>query len=867
MRWTDSVVRDVLPNGLTLLVQRDSSVPVVSAVTHVKAGYFDEPDRWVGISHVLEHMYFKGSDGLGPGDLARATQRLGGYLNAATSYERTIYYTVVPSANGGLERAMRLQATALRGVTLAPAALASELEVIIQEAKRKLDSPPAVTVETLYELLFRVHRMRRWRIGTEAGLRALRSEDLRAYYSTRYTPDRVIVALTGDLDVDAALRAGHAYYGDWRHPAAVMEASPAEPPARWATLRVLRGDVERPTVAVGWRTVGPTHPDAPALDVAAGVLGMGRASWLSTQLRLPGLAAHVSTSHYTPGEVGVFSIGLTSEGARVATAVRRAVAAAAALADPGPDDDQLARVRALTATGWARRLESVDGRATLLAEFEALGDYAMAEQYREATERVTAADVRRVAAAWLTRDAACAVAYLPSADGEVLRDLAWPPAEKQAPPSPPTSQVPEPRHQPPSLAADTQVGDVLVRQYPGADVLVRTRRGTGLAALSVQFPGLTSGEPEGLAGLSRLLLHAALRGAAKLSAQELAALAEGLGGSIGAPVRADRVGLALTTRATAAREGMALLRTILDSPTLTADEVRREAELQADDAARRRDDMFGYPLDRVLGVAFARHPYARPLLGDPSTIGAVDPERVRTWHAEVLRRRPVVVVVGDLDPEDLLEAGAVFADWSDAPHISQPTPPPWTSGAHAESREKAQSALALAFAAGRALPDDRATLHVLGALLSGLAGRLFEELREQRALAYTVHAAPWIRMGAAAFLAYVGTSPEREDEARTAMLEVLDRVADAPLQEEELDRARAYAAGLVAIRRQHAGSVATELTDAWMRGTLPTFADEESARRSVTAAAVRRVAGMLFDAGRRAECVVRGRGRDGRDGQ
>lgn len=863
MRWTDSVVRDVLPNGLTLLVQRDSSVPVVAAVTHVKAGYFDEPDRWVGVSHVLEHMYFKGSDGLGPGDLARATQRLGGYLNAATSYERTIYYAVVPSANGGLGRAMQLQSRALRGVTLARAALASELEVIIQEAKRKLDSPAAVTLETLYELLFRVHRMRRWRIGTEAGLRALRPEDVRAYYETHYTPDRVIVALTGDLDVDAALQAGHEYYGDWQRPAATVEASPPEPPTRWASLRVLRGDVERPTVAVGWRTVGPTHPDAPALDVAAGVLGMGRASWLSTQLRLPGLAAHVSTSHYTPGEVGVFNIGLTSEGARVATAVRRAVAATTALADPGPDDDQLARVRALTATGWARRLESVDGRATLLAEFEALGDYEMAEQYREATEHVTAADVRRVAAAWLTRDAACAVAYLPSTDAEALRDLTWPPSEEQAPPPPPTSQVPEPRHHQPSVAADTQVGDIVVRQYPGADIVVRPRRGTGLAALSVQFPGLTTAEPEESAGISRLLLHAALRGAAKRSANELAALAEGLGGSIGAPIRADRVGLALTTRAAAAREGMALLRTILDGPTLTADDVRREAALQADDAARRRDDMFGYPLDRVLGVAFAGHPYARPLLGDPATIGGVDPERVRTWHAEVLRRRPVVVVVGDLDPKDLLEAGTVFADWSDASHVSQPAPPPWTSGAHAESREKAQSALALAFAAGQALPNDRATLHVIGALLSGLAGRLFEELRERRALAYTVHAAPWVRMDAAAFLAYVGTSPEREDEARAAMLDVLDRVAEAPLHEEELDRARAYAAGLVAIRRQHAGSVATELTDAWMRGTLPTFADEESARRAVTAADVRRVAGTLFDAGCRAECVVRGSG--GRD--
>jgi zinc protease len=860
MRWTDSVVRDVLPNGLTLLVQRDSSVPVVAAVTHVKAGYFDEPDRWTGISHVLEHMFFKGSDGLGPGDLARATQALGGYLNASTSYERTAYYTVVPSANDGLARSMSLQATALRGVTLAPDALASELEVIIQEAKRKLDSPGAVTVETLYELLFRVHRMRRWRIGTEAGLRALTAADVRAYYETRYTPDRVVVVLAGDLDVDAALRAGHDCYDDWwRSPAAVDE-SPHEPEERWADVRVLRGDVERPTVAVGWRTVGPLHPDAPALDVAAGVLGMGSASWLSALLRLPGLAASVSASHYTPGDVGVLDIALTSDATQVAAAMRRSVALAGALADPGPDESQLARVRALSATGWARRIESVDGRATLLAEFEALGGYELAEEYRAATERVDVADVRRVASAWLTPDAACAAAFVPATDGDALRELSWPPGERQAPPPSPTARLAEARATRPPMVSDLRVDDIVVRRYPGADLLVRPRRGTGLVALTAHLPGLTLVEDATQAGISRLLLHAVLRGAAGQSANELAALAEGLGGSVGTVGRADRVGLALTTRADRARDGMTLLRTILEQPTLAPDEVRREAALQADDAARRRDDMFGYPLDRVLGVAFAGHPYGRPLLGDPATIRDMDAEQLRAWHARAVRQRAVVVAVGDLEPEDLLNAGAVFADWTGEPALSHAPSPIWSAGLYAESRAKTQTALALAFSAGPAASADRSVLAVIAALLSGLAGRLFDELRERRALAYTVHAAPWIRVGAGAFLAYVGTSPEREDEARGAMLEALGRVADGALPPDELARAQAYAAGMIAIRRQHAGSVASELTDAWMRGTLNEFSVEEPKLRAVTEADVRRVARVLFDADRRAECVVRGTG-------
>lgn len=83
-RWTDRVRRTVLPNGLTVLVQREDSAPAAAVVTHLKAGFFDEPDHWAGISHVLEHMFFKGTVRRGPGDIARGTKAAGGYLNAGT---------------------------------------------------------------------------------------------------------------------------------------------------------------------------------------------------------------------------------------------------------------------------------------------------------------------------------------------------------------------------------------------------------------------------------------------------------------------------------------------------------------------------------------------------------------------------------------------------------------------------------------------------------------------------------------------------------------------------------------------------------------------------------------------------------------
>ena len=93
-----SVMRTRLPNGLTVLARRDTTAPVVAIVTWVRAGYFDEPDDRVGIAHVLEHMYFKGTPSRGVGEIARETKASGGYLNAATIYDHTVYYTVLPSS-------------------------------------------------------------------------------------------------------------------------------------------------------------------------------------------------------------------------------------------------------------------------------------------------------------------------------------------------------------------------------------------------------------------------------------------------------------------------------------------------------------------------------------------------------------------------------------------------------------------------------------------------------------------------------------------------------------------------------------------------------------------------------------------------
>ena len=177
------------------------------------------------------------------------------------------------------------------------------------------------------------------------------------------------------------------------------------------------------------------------------------------------------------------------------------------------------------------------------------------------------------------------------------------------------------------------------------------------------------------------------------------------------------------------------------------------------------------------------------------------------------------------------------------------------------NREKAQSALAMIFPGpGRRHPD-RAAAEVWAAVASGLGGRMFEALRDRRSLAYTVLASSWQRGRAGALVTYIATSPEREDEARAAMLNELDRFTREPVSEAELTQAVNYLAGQAEVSRQSAGSWAGEILEAWLIGNgLEDLQDPGAAFRAVSADDVLRVAKDNLRPSGKAEGVVRGGG-------
>lgn len=864
IRWTDGVRRLVLPNGLTLLVQRNATAPAVGVVSHVRAGFFDEPDSLVGVSHVLEHMLFKGTPTRGVGEIAQETRAAGGYLNAATSYDHTTYYAVLPA--GSLAVALDLQSDALRRSLLDPGELRRELKVIIEEARRKLDTPAAVAAETLHALLYDHHRIRRWRIGTEAHLAALSPEDLTGYYRSRYVPERTIVAMVGDLDPDLALEAAREFYGGWPAAAAAFNPSPEEPPRRGVRVRTLRGDVRRAELVVGWRGVPALHPDAVALDVAATVLGAGRASWLYRALRAPGHAMSVAAWHFSPTEVGVFSISADLDPARLTEVIEGIAACVARLRAEGPSTDDVARVRRVLAARWARRLESVEGRAGALAAAEALGGVPLLDEEYERLLSVTPEQVQRAAHQWLNPETTAAVAFLPDGEGPALDPDRLHTAFRETTWTLPDASEPTVRPIPARVAVRGAVSSgVLHVELPGVDLLIGRKPGVPLVSLGV-YRRRTMSDTAKAAGLAVLSVRSAARGAGGLDAGSLALAFERLGGGLTPHASPDWFGFGTSVLSDHAMEGAALLHSVLHAPGYAAIEVNRERGTLADEVAQTPDDMLRYPVQLAFRAGFGDSGYGLPVQGLAESVPSLTDGMVRGWHAcELARGRTAVVAVGDLDPERLAEelAGLFRKDPARDP-ASIATAAAWrtpedATRVHAVPRSKRQTGMAVLFPGPSRGDPDRFSAMVWAAMASGLGGRLFHALRDRKSLAYTVIASSWQRSGAGALLLYLATSPDREDEAREALLLELGRFRSDPPDAVELSRAVNYLAGQAQVQRQTAAAVAGEVVEAWLVGTgLEELADPAAGFKSVTASAVQELAHRYLEPALRVEGIVRG---------
>ena len=328
-------------------------------------------------------------------------------------------------------------------------------------------------------------------------------------------------------------------------------------------------------------------------------------------------------------------------------------------------------------------------------------------------------------------------------------------------------------------------------------------------------------------------------------------------------VTSDGLGWTLSVPVTRLAAAIDLFADVVLNPTLPPAAFETERSVALSQVAQLRDDMFRYPVRLATEAAFGSHPYGRGVLGSETTLTAIRVDDALAWHeAQVRRANAVLAVVGDVDPGDIavrLERAFEALEWRSTPTLASPM---WPDAfvQRSDVRDKAQTALAVAFPGPTRGDESRIAAHLIASVASGLGGRFFDELRDRQSLAYTVHATSNDRVAAGMFLSYIATSPEKEEAARHGLLREFARLCEDRVTDDEMARATTYALGTHAISQQSGANVLAELIDAYLYGNGIEELDAFEPRiRAVTPASMRELARTYFDPARRVEGVVRGR--------
>ncbi len=412
-----SAQRYVLPNGLTLLVQEDRSAPVASVQAWVNTGSIHEGEHiGSGLSHLLEHMLFKGTETRSTNAIAQSVQDEGGYINAYTSFDRTVYWIDVPKT--GLRTAIDLLADACMNSTLPADEFVKEQEVIRREFAMVADDPDRVNSQQLFTTAYRQHPYQHPVIGHLDTFNALTREDVMAYYKARYVPNNIVFVVVGDVDAAAVLGQLEVFFAPHPRRALPPVFLPAEPPQLGRRVSHKEFPTELSRSALSWHIPNITHPDIPALDVLATVLGDGRSSRLYQQVREQKRLAHfISAFSYVPAEPGLFGVDITADPDKREAAETASLEIIAEISRDGISAPELVKAKRVILSNQMNALVTMRGQAgDLGSNWLLTGNLDFSRDYLDAIQRVCPEDIAHVARRYLHDENQTLVTLNPESD-------------------------------------------------------------------------------------------------------------------------------------------------------------------------------------------------------------------------------------------------------------------------------------------------------------------------------------------------------------------------------------------------------------------------------------------------------------------
>ena len=748
-----------LKNGLTVYIIRDSRFPLVCTRLYVGTGSANETAEQAGISHVLEHMVFKGTEKRPKGQVARDVESLGGYLNAATSFDKTWYITDMPAKHW--KTGMDVVKDMAFHPSLDPAELEAEKDVIVSELKGGDDTPTRRLFEDLQVAGLAHTVYGRPIIGFEKTIRAVTADDLRAYIRTWYQPQNMMLLVAGDIDPKAVLAHAEELFGDLKNDAILPEPAPVrlEGAAGGPRVEVTRGPWNK--VYLGIALPAPALGDQRSidLDVLAYALGGDGTSQFYRKYRYEKqLVDSISVGNMSLNRAGLFYMVAQLDADKVEPFWQEFTRDLAALDAGKITPDVIERARFNYEDGMDRASETLDGLTSWKAtvQFELGGPQGEAN-VRHALAAVDSARLRQAQDLWLRPDQvrvrvlAPEKAQLPDLDAILQRNWPAPAAERQK-----------------AAAAAEKVGKrEIVDLGQGRTVILQPDRTIPYVSLEILRPGgnaLLKPADQGLAQLTAATLTDGC-GTRDLDAMERFVAERAASLSASAGVQSFTVSLTGPARFNA--DYFALLGDLLHKPTFAEKDVRRQADTLKAALVRRQDNPMSFMGSKINGFLFpGGQPYGFDGLGTAENQDRFGPGDVQAFWKQQNAQPWILSVAGDFDREKVLAfARSLPVPTASAVDVPQPS---WGADKRLPLSlpGRQQAHLLLAFHAVPLDHPDAPALMLLESVLSGQSGLLFNKLRDEQGLGYTVTAF-YRSLPKAGFMAfYIGTTPRNLDVAR-----------------------------------------------------------------------------------------------------
>ncbi len=783
---------ETLDNGLRVYLKPIAGAPTVTVMTAYKVGSSDEDLTATGLSHYLEHLMFKGTEKIKPGDIDRVTLRNGGANNAYTSEDYTIFHFDFDKDRW--QAALDIEADRMVNLRIDEAhEFEQEKGAVINELLRNEDTPWDLEQKAILPLLFGKeapygHPV----IGEREHVKGATAAVITAHYKKWYHPNNASLVIAGGIDADEALKAVKAKFGSLpKVDLPERKAEPKELPKRPAEL-VMESKFEAPRMLMGFTTVKTGTPDDAVLDVIQAILTGGRTGRLYKKL-VEGeeVAASVDSSNNSGRYPGWFGIQVEVLPGKKREAVEKTVQEILkGLGENGVEPTELKRAKQSVLADNIFSRESVHGLADSIARGVTVSTLDALKGYLPRVLAVSADDVKRVAAKYLQPNERVVVWSLPKKGGAGSRA----PAERRH----------LGRHGREGEAAaagqEFSLKDTQRVELPnGMTLLLMERRRLPIVVAEAFVRDVELREPEAKAGVSSLVANMLQEGTTRHSGPQIAETIEDVGGVLSMTASGGSVKVLSPDR----KLGLGLLLECLsqsDFPKDPLERVRKQLLGGIEDEEQQPESRARALYRRT---AYGKHPYGRSLLDEKGNIAKLTRDDCTDFYHKVfVPNNTVVAVVGDFDGKALVEEiKELTKDWKKA-ELPKLEVPAVAKPEKFEQRiitlpEAQQLHFYMGHVGIRRDNPDYYKLLVMDYVLGtgpGFTDRLSARLRDRLGLAYTVNANISNSAGEqpGLFTCYIGTENKNFAQVKGLFLEELNRIRDKEPADKEVDDAKLY---------------------------------------------------------------------------